>query len=572
MARLIPSFIDEAAPPGERDVYNMLAGGPQDWVVLHSLDLAPWNSSRRTEVDFVVFIPDAGILCIEVKSHHELGFNGETWYPATIKRSPFKQAMDARYALRRRLCDLSTYARCIPVVHCCVFPNARFEVLKNLSIRPWEVMDVDAFRSFSTPAQFCADLRQRLLDGAGDEGLPALDAPMPPQRVENLVGLCVPIQRRRPSAAEEIRKRRDDMEKLLREQQRPVLRLAEWNDRLLVTGGAGTGKTLIAMELARRAAERGDRVALVCHNRLVGGWIAAELSQGSPLPNLIAGSARSLLMRMAGITAPVDADAVYWDETLPALLEERFTDPDFASTAEVDYLIVDEAQDILGRPELWECLTSLLTGGLDHGRFALFGDLEHQVLGGKGSLLASMAGVEERARPVTWHLSENCRNFRIVGDSALRLSGFPTDIYSGYLRTGDSVDDIAYVRYADPDEQLAKLKEILQHAQARGFRRNDITILSFTAPEKGVAPRLKTQGYKITPAEQEGDEIRYASVQAFKGMESPVVIVTDINLGMGDLSRSLFYTALTRSTAIVRVLCSAEDGRQLLTWSGGVGA
>ena len=572
MARLIPSFIDETSPPGERDVYNMLAAGPEDWTVLHSLDLAPWNSSRRTEIDFVAIIPDAGILCIEVKSHGSIDYDGERWYPPSIKRSPFKQAADARFKLRRRLCDLSPYAEGVPFLHCCIFPNARFEVRKNLSVSPWEVMDLDAFRSFKTSEEFCADLRRRMLEGLNDEGIRPLAVPIPPARVTNLVELCVPIQKRRPSAADEVRRRREDMEKCLHEQQRPVLRLAEWNDRLLVTGGAGTGKTLIAMEIARRAAERGERVALVCYNRLVGDWMATKLSEGIPLPNLVVGSAMSLLMRMAGVSAPVAAGADYWGETVFLQLEERFTDPDLGATAGFDYLIVDEAQDILGRPLLWECLTSLLTGGIETGRFALFGDVEHQVLGSRGALSDSLDVIQANARPVAWHLSENCRNFRMVGDSALRLSGFPANIYSGYLRTGGSSDDIAYATYRNPDEQLAMLKDLIQQAHAKGFKNRDITILSFTAPEKGVAARLRAQGHRLLPAQTATDEMRYSSVQAFKGMESPVVIVTDIDLAMDDLSRALFYTALTRSTSLVRVLCRNEDAARLLTWAGGQGA
>ena len=68
MARMIPAFIDEDSPPGERDVWHMLAGGPADWTVLHALDLAPWRRNSRTEVDFVVIVPDVGLLCIEVKA------------------------------------------------------------------------------------------------------------------------------------------------------------------------------------------------------------------------------------------------------------------------------------------------------------------------------------------------------------------------------------------------------------------------------------------------------------------------------------------------------------------------
>lgn len=81
MARMIPSFVDDRTPPGERDVFNVLAAGPDDWVILHSLDLAPWNRGLRTEVDFVVIVPDTGILCIEVKSHLNITFDGHRWQP-----------------------------------------------------------------------------------------------------------------------------------------------------------------------------------------------------------------------------------------------------------------------------------------------------------------------------------------------------------------------------------------------------------------------------------------------------------------------------------------------------------
>ena len=128
MARMIPSFMDDRTPPGERDVFNLLAAGPDDWVALHALDLAPWNKGLRTEVDFIVIAPDAGILCVEVKSHEKIGFDGQRWFPDSIKRSPFKQAADGRFALHRSLAEIAPHLKGIPVVHACIFPrhSARF--------------------------------------------------------------------------------------------------------------------------------------------------------------------------------------------------------------------------------------------------------------------------------------------------------------------------------------------------------------------------------------------------------------------------------------------------------------
>jgi hypothetical protein len=46
----------------------------------------PWNRGlKETEIDFVVIVPDTGILCIEVKSHECIAFDGEQWHPPEIK-------------------------------------------------------------------------------------------------------------------------------------------------------------------------------------------------------------------------------------------------------------------------------------------------------------------------------------------------------------------------------------------------------------------------------------------------------------------------------------------------------
>src|SRR4026209_355192 len=141
MAKLIPSFMDDRTPPGERDVFNLLAAGPEDWVALHSLDLAPWNRSLRTAIDFVVIVPDTGIVCVEVKSHELIFFAEGRWYPPDINRSPFKQAADGRHTFYRRLRDLLPELKRVPVVHCCIFPRAYFDVQPNMSVQPWELID-----------------------------------------------------------------------------------------------------------------------------------------------------------------------------------------------------------------------------------------------------------------------------------------------------------------------------------------------------------------------------------------------------------------------------------------------
>jgi hypothetical protein len=114
---------------------------------------------------------------------------------------------------------------------------------------------------------------------------------------------------------------------------------------------------------------------------------------------------------------------------------------------------------------------------------------------------------------------------------------------------------------------VTSLRDAIRDAKARGYSGEDITVLSFSSPEVSAAHELSLQGMRLDPAGSTSKNITYASVSAFKGLENDVIILTDIDLSNGDLSRALFYTALTRSTGIVFVLCSLEQSEQLLRWA-----
>jgi hypothetical protein len=190
MARLIPSFMDERTPPGERDVFNLIASGPDDWAALHSLDLAPWNRQLRTEIDFVILIPDAGILCLEVKSHENIDFDGRSWSPDSITRSPFKQACDGSKGLHRRLVQIAPYLASIPVAHCCIFPRSSFDVPRNLSVQPWELMDEREFRRCGSGGAFCSRLRAKLVSSIeADASLKPLPHRMSAGDTESIIKL-----------------------------------------------------------------------------------------------------------------------------------------------------------------------------------------------------------------------------------------------------------------------------------------------------------------------------------------------------------------------------------------------
>jgi DNA replication protein DnaC len=60
-----------------------------------------------------------------------------------------------------------------------------------------------------------------------------------------------------------------------------VLRQLRGHKRATIIGGAGTGKTLLAIEKATQLAEQGFRVLLVCFNRNLKDWITGNLKHSN---------------------------------------------------------------------------------------------------------------------------------------------------------------------------------------------------------------------------------------------------------------------------------------------------
>jgi hypothetical protein len=272
---------------------------------------------------------------------------------------------------------------------------------------------------------------------------------------------------------------------------------------------------------------------------------------------------------MSGLGIPEYPSKDYWEVELPESLEERLTDPDFKAIAVFDYLVLDEAQDLLSRPRLWQCLSQFLAGGVEKGAFALFGDFDNQVLAERSVMDETIAALVALARPSRWLLSENCRNYKIVGDTALCLSGFESSVYSGYMRSGGSIKNYDISFYVDEQEQLDRLGQCLREFKSQGYKPSEVVVLSFCADDTCAAARLRNSGFRLLPVWQAGECTGYASIHAFKGMESKVVILTDLVLGKPDFHRHLFYTGMTRATESVRVLCNKNSMNTLLEWLSG---
>ena len=146
------------------------------------------------------------------------------------------------------------------------------------------------------------------------------------------------------------------------------------------------------------------------------------------------------------------------------------------------------------------------------------------------------------------------------------MSGFGRDVYDGYLRGSGSVDDLELHSYSRAPEQDALLAECLRQLRAAGYRDAQISVLSFCQPESSSAARLAAAGHRLAPAEPAIKKTGYASVHAFKGLDNAAVVLTDVVVGSQEFHRHLFYTAMTRSTGPLRMLCHVDSLATIQDW------
>lgn len=563
--RMVPKFIDDSYPPGEVALFRKLDDANYDWTVIHSLDLAPSNYNRRTELDFVIVIPDIGILCVEVKSHREIGFDGISWYPESIRKSPFRQAQDARFSLRRRLVSTLGTFSAVPIIHCCIFPNAEFNVPLNLSIQPFEVMDKKLFQACESGNDLCIALKEmanRIIKA--DSDITPLKSALSAQQIDSFLSFCFPIRTRRPEKDAEIRFREEELKTLLRVQQQPVLKLVTYNPRVLVEGGAGTGKSLIGLGVARQKVSEGLRVGYLCFNKLIGQWVSNQLSSDQN-PLLVGGSILSVLMSLTGIEVSGNESDSLWNDIVLGI-QDRLTDPECIYDAKFDYLVIDEAQDILARPELLDCINLLLDGGLNSGNYLILGDFCNQVMTKHSNFSDFFDAVKRKS--ARWMLNENCRNYKAIGQIAMKLSRADQSTYSGYMRQGGGLHAWNLELYEDAEDQLRKVKKCIDLALADGFFEEDITVLSFCAEHNSVLPQLRASDrYSFSNYVGLGVRgIRWSTVPAYKGLENKVIIITDVFPSGTGFERNRFYTGITRAQERLYLFCHASGAAQLTQW------
>lgn len=553
MATMIPPHPhDSTASLGEIEIFRRLRDDPhtKDWIVLHSLDIARHVGQVSGEADFVIIVPALGVLCLEVKACRTLKRRNGVWFYGQNQRGdprgPFKQSAEAMHSLRQQLIQHRPDLNRIVFWSGVIFPYLDFrEVPASGEWHEWQVIDGPQFRS-----RPLSTLVTEMLVAARNHLATVRTARwFFPQSKEPYEEQCKDIaEALRPNflAPGKFSVQAESLQAEVArftEEQFTALDAMEDNPRVAFIGPAGTGKTVLAMEAARRGASKGRRMLFLCFNRLLSQRIDRQLAAMDT--NVVVRTIHSHMMKIA---SPIDPqpDPSFWVDVLPDLAVERMLDNmDFAET--FDEIIIDEAQDIL-RSNYLDVLDLTLVGGLSAGRWRIFGDFENQAIYSASNLSLDEFLKLRGGDAPKYRLRINCRNsFRIAHFT--QLIGNLSPGYSRVLRP-DEFPEPTIRYYSDARDQQSKFIALLNQLYSDGYRGSDIVVLSPKSDAECLSATIDISPWKerLKPYSLESNgDIGYCSIHAFKGLEASAVVVTDIGRIDGDTNQDLLYVASSRA-------------------------
>ncbi|QIQ21008.1 nuclease-related domain-containing DEAD/DEAH box helicase [Zophobihabitans entericus] len=571
MARMIPPKFDhqQTKSSGEKLLFERLQRDPdtKNWIVLHQYDVANHKGAISGEIDFLILVPGKGVLALEVKAHQQVSRDEQgRWFLGRQStgndKSPFVQVSVSMHCLREYICNKDTRLRSIPFISAVIFTHCNFDATSP-EWRPSQLMNAEQLKKRGIGQLILNTFdkeRERITNLPTGKWFTDPKAPSN-KSIEQLLFLLRPPLSFSLSPQNRLDNSQQEVLEYTQEQFL-ALEAINYNDRILYTGPAGTGKTVLAIEAAKRAVLEHKKILFICFNRYLVNYIKDNLSQADTNEIDII-NIHALMTRITN-RAPVEDTPEFWNSVLPESTLDCLLDEKSELTGQYDLLIVDETQDIVAHPKWLDILDLLLKGGLHAGKWLMFGDFKGQAIFSNIKEKILFSNLNERAShfPV-YPLSVNCRNTLPVVEQN-KLIGRLGDLYS-LVRRGEDEEHKPVLHYfKNQEEQSEKVLSSIDKLLADGYPHGSITLLSplNRSPVIELISQKRTE--LLTPYYQpEASKIAYTTIHSFKGLENAFIIITDIDEIESIQMRKLLYTAMSRTTLTFYLFLSNKTVSQL---------
>ncbi|GAA2545347.1 nuclease-related domain-containing DEAD/DEAH box helicase [Mycolicibacterium diernhoferi] len=513
----------QLANAAERRVYDLLVEQlGDDGVVIAGKRVT--DHLKDHEVDFLVAIEGAGVVCVEVKGG-DVWHDGQSWRQIRGGKAyaiePVRQAREACYALRSFVEHDPRWSQGrLRWDHVIVLPNTELPDGFGLADCPrWKAFDRNDL----------GDLVGRMRQNLHSQELerPVLTAVGIDQLVESLSGRGLPQRDVVARALEH-----EDAADVLTEHQSVILDAIRLLHRVEVRGGAGSGKTFLAMEQARRLARSGQRVALVCYShglasyleRITGAWPRRQR------PAYV-GEFHDLGKQWGAPAGPdeslrTDDSVQFWEHDLPAQMA------DLAAALEpgqrFDAIVVDEAQDFADA--WWDPLLGALKDDVTGGLY-VFTDEGQRVFNRQGSPPVPL---------VPLVLDHNLRNTRQIATAFQPLVDHPMRFLGG---DGPAVKFVACAAEDAMDVGDDEVELLLE----QGWRPEDVALLTTGTRHPEQRERQAAGNVAYWASFWDAEQVFYGHVLGFKGLERRAVVLVVNEQSAFERSRERLYVGLSRA-------------------------
>ena len=532
-ANMIPEKPRTFAPGSLEDVmFGALENLPEEYYVIHSFRIVTINEGiiKESETDFVIFHREKGIICLEAKAGHVQYINGDWYYGSGIPMShdgPYNQASQSKWRLKDYITD-SRYGylldRC-KLLHAVWFPSVSEEELRT-KIAPPE-------------AELAITLTKEDLDDPSSklEEIFALDIPKHiktnlSQKDGSLIlrKILCPSFDLVPTISIEHDLKKQVFHRMLSEQ-KCVLNFLVEQRSAVIQGVAGTGKTLIALEKARRHADAGERVLFLCYNRFLRDFIASTNEHSRIDYYTIDGFACKLCNTSS-------ADYVL----LKSRLEEMYVEESFP----YQHIIIDEGQDF-GQENIEEnniirTLESIILDRNDEqGSFYVFYDPMQLVQGEKIPEYILKADCKLT-------LYKNCRNTENIAITSMKPLHNKKRLK---LINGCIKGTVPKMIFCNKENQADEVLRIISTYEESGLE-NIVILTCKTENTTDIASIIQDGKVK--------GRYLFTTCRKFKGLEADAVIITDVDKDILTSQASrIFYVGASRARLFLSMTCLLDD-------------
>jgi len=516
MAKMYPSRqLDFNGSVGEEEVYNALKKLPDEYFVFHSL---AWSHKKTVgvswgEADFTIFHRIKGMLVIEVKSGR-IDYHNHTWFQNNKEmKDPMIQANRSKFHLvdvmRFLPMDQKIWAE--PLIWFPSVDSKDFQGEYPVNCNSKNVL----FRDALSDPQLYIDRAYSYYDSEQQTKLS-------PEWFQFTVKKLMPEFSTIESISSSRNAMNHEMIRLTNEQS-ILIDYLELQQVAAIQGGAGTGKTMLAIEKAKRLSEDGS-VLFLCFNKYLLNYLKKEFS----IVNVSYENLNSLVCRKLAVPQ-VDTDDI-----------TRFLNNYDRYEWEFKNIIIDECQDF--DDEHIELLSAIAS--TEQGCFYVFYDRNQFV---KGRIFPKWLERSE-CRLV---LNKNCRNTQYIAVT----SGKPIDFMPKMPHRSVSGVMPNMILLKNRAELLDNLRLTIAQYSKQGVSFDQICILTTKTEDSSFLGGLGNIGiYKIMD-ERSPKGVLFTTCRKFKGLESDVILLVDVDKETfsNEENRRIFYVGSSRAKFFLEI-------------------